>query len=67
MNWRRLRWLEWEYALRWTWERLTVLMLRRGYAEIYMRHFLASEFDRLCADPVMRERIGVECSPTEHN
>jgi hypothetical protein len=28
--------------MRWAWERLTVAMLRRGYAEIYMRHFLAS-------------------------
>lgn len=28
--------------LRWAWERLTILMLRRGYAEIYMRHHIAT-------------------------
>ncbi len=53
--------------MRWLWERLTIAMLRQGYAEIYMRHFLATELSKLCADPVTRERIGVECSPNEHN
>jgi len=50
----------WMLTMRWFWERLTVLMLRRGYAEIYMRHFLATEFSKLCADPIIRKRIGVE-------
>jgi hypothetical protein len=49
--------------LQWSWERLTVLLLRRGYAEIYMRHFLATEFSKLCDDPVMRKRIGVDDCP----
>lgn len=45
------------------WERLTAMMLRRGYAQIYMRHFIMTEFDKLVADPVMRARIGVELNP----
>lgn len=46
--------------VRWAWERLTIAMLRRGYAELYMRHFLATEFSKLCADPVMARKIGID-------
>ena len=53
--------------MRFLWERLTITMLRRGYAEIYMRHFLATEFAKLAADPYWRDRIGVECGQNEHN
>lgn len=49
------------------WERSTILMLKRGYAEIYMRHFLATEFAKLCADPYWKNKMGVECGPNEHN
>lgn len=38
--------------IHWLWRRLTVSMLRRGFAEIYMRHFLASEFNKLPPDHV---------------
>jgi hypothetical protein len=42
------------------WEQLTILTLRKGFGHLWMHHFVATEFDRLCADPIMRERIGVE-------
>lgn len=42
------------------WEQLTVLTLRRGFGYLWMKHFIATEFDKLCADPVMRKKIGVE-------
>lgn len=62
MFWRRLWYgnVEWQYPMRWVWERLTVTMLRQGYGELYMRHFLATEFSKLCDDPVMAKKIGVE-------
>lgn len=42
------------------WEQLTILTLRQGFGRLWMEHFIADEFDKLCADPVMRARIGVE-------
>jgi hypothetical protein len=33
--------------IHWLWKRLTVAMLREGYAEIYMRHYIASQSERL--------------------
>lgn len=47
-------------ALQKAWENLTVLIMRKGFGVLWMRHFIADEFDKLCADPVMRARIGVE-------
>jgi hypothetical protein len=42
------------------WEQLTILIMRQGFGVLWMRHFIAEEFDKLCADPVMRVKIGVE-------
>ena len=42
------------------WERLTILTLRQGFGVLWMKHFIATEFDKLCADPAMRKKIGVE-------
>lgn len=42
------------------WESLTVLILRQGFGVLWMHHFIATEFDKLCADPEMRKKIGVE-------
>jgi hypothetical protein len=47
-------------ALQKAWEQLTILIMRKGFGVLWMRHFIADEFDKLCADPVMRTRIGVE-------
>lgn len=42
------------------WEQLTVLTLRKGFGYLWMHHFIDDEFDKLCADPVMRAKIGVK-------
>jgi hypothetical protein len=47
-------------ALQKAWEQLTILIMRQGFGVLWMHHFIATEFDKLCADPVMRARIGVE-------
>lgn len=49
---------------RWAWERLTVHMLRNGWAYLYMKHFLATEFDKICKDPVLAAKCGIEIFPT---
>jgi hypothetical protein len=47
------------------WEQLTILTLRKGFGHLWMHHFVSTEFGKLCADPVMRAKIGVE--PAAHH
>lgn len=46
----------------WLWSGLTASMIRRGWAVLWMRHFIASEVARICADPVAAKRAGFEVS-----
>jgi len=47
-------------VLQQAWEQLTILTLRKGFGVLWMLHFVHTEFDKLCTDPKMRKKIGVE-------
>lgn len=46
--------------LQFIWERLTELMIRRGFGAIWMRYHINYTVQKICRDPVAAKRAGFE-------